>query len=158
MNFLPRTLLCSLLLGARALVALPAAEIQTAQLYLSGHGPHDAVPWEFSVTGGRRAGEWTTIPVPSNWELQGFGTYNYGDEPVPKADEHGLYRLHFTVPENWKNRLIRLVFEGVMTDATVKVNGKSAGPVHQGGFYRFRHDVTTLVKPDKWGDLVPFAR
>ena len=126
---------------------LRAAEPVTEQHFLSGHGPNDAVPWEFSVTGGRRAGEWTTIPVPSNWEQHGFGTYNYGEEPVTKADEHGLYRLHFTVPESWKGRLIRLVFEGVMTDATVKVNGKPAGPIHQGAFYRFRHDITPLLKP-----------
>ena len=41
---------------------------------------------------------------------------------------------------------MRLVFEGVMTDATVKLNGSLAGPVHQGGFYRFRYDVTPLLK------------
>jgi Glycosyl hydrolases family 2, TIM barrel domain/Glycosyl hydrolases family 2/Beta galactosidase small chain len=34
-----------------------------------------------------------------------------------------------------------------MTDAAVKINGKSAGPVHQGAFYRFRHDITDLLKP-----------
>src|SRR5436190_776778 len=127
--------------------ALPAAEIQTETRYLSGHGPNDAVPWEFEVTGGRRAGEWTTIPVPSNWEQQGFGSYNYGQESVPKANEHGLYRTRFTVPDSWKTRRIRLVFEGAMTDTSVKVNGHTAGPVHQGGFYRFSHDITSLLKP-----------
>ncbi|MES2661567.1 MAG: glycoside hydrolase family 2 TIM barrel-domain containing protein [Verrucomicrobiota bacterium] len=124
----------------------PAAAVETEVRYLSGHGPKDAVPWEFSVTKGRRAGEWTTIPVPSNWEQHGFGSYNYGDSPGGKADEHGLYRLRFTVPDAWKDRRIRIVFDGVMTDAAVKVNGKPAGPVHQGGFYRFRHDITGLLK------------
>lgn len=123
-----------------------AAEPQTERQYLSGRGPKDAVPWEFSVTAGRRAGEQTTIPVPSNWELQGFGTYNYGQEPTPKASEHGHYRLHFTAPEAWKGRRIHLVFEGVMTDAAVSVNGRSAGPTHQGAFYRFDYDVSSLVK------------
>ena len=148
MRFTPTAFRC--LVVACGLVAasltLPAAEIQTERQYLSGHGPKDAVPWEFSVTAGRRAGEPATIPVPSNWELHGFGTYNYGQEPVAKADEHGLYRLRFAVPESWKGRRIRLVFEGVMTDATVKVNGRLAGPIHQGGFYRFHYDVTSLVK------------
>ena len=124
----------------------PGAAPQTERRYLSGHGPRDAVPWEFSVTGGRRAGERASIPVPSNWELQGFGSYNYGQEPTPKADEHGLYRVHFSAPDAWKGRRIRLVFEGVMTDATVKVNGRSAGPTHQGAFYRFKYDVTALVR------------
>ena len=127
-------------------VPVSAGEGQTEQRYLSGHGPKDAVPWEFSVTGGRRAGESTTIPVPSNWEQQGFGTYNYGQEPVTKAAEHGLYRTRFTVPGAWKGRRIRLVFEGVMTDMSVKVNGTCAGPIHQGGFYRFSYDISKLVK------------
>src|SRR5690349_2210983 len=116
------------LLASAALVR--AAEPQTEIRFLSGHGPKDAVPWDFSVTGGRRAGEQTTIPVPSNWELQGFGTYNYGQD-AGKSDEHGRYRTRFAVPADWKGRRIGLVFEGVMTDATVTVNGKSAGPVHQ---------------------------
>ncbi len=124
-----------------------AAEPRTERHYLSGHGPEDAVPWEFSVTGGRRAGEAAKIPVPSHWELHGFGTYNYGQEQ-DKGDEHGRYRTSFRVPADWQDRRIWLVFDGVMTDADVKVNGRSAGPVHQGGFTRFRYDVTGLLKPD----------
>jgi hypothetical protein len=38
-----------------------------------------------------------------------------------------------------------MVFEGVKTDAEVTLNGKSAGPKHQGGFYRFQYDVTDLL-------------
>ena len=132
-------------LGLLAIGILPAMAQETELRYLSGHGPKDAVPWEFSVTKGRRAGEWTTIQVPSNWEQQGFGTYNYGESPSAKADEHGLYRLRFSVPSEWKGKRVRLVFDGVMTDAAVKVNGKSAGPIHQGAFYRFRHDITGLL-------------
>jgi len=137
----------TLILGVLAAGIFPVKALETELRYLSGHGPKDAVPWEFSVTKGRRAGEWTTIPVPSNWEQQGFGTYNYGESPGAKADEHGLYRLRFSVPDEWKGRRVRLVFDGVMTDAAVKVNGKSAGAVHQGAFYRFRYDITELLKP-----------
>ncbi len=126
---------------------LPAAAPQTERQYLSGRGPADAVPWEFTVTGGRRAGEKATIPVPSHWELQGFGTYHYGQEQN-KSDELGLYRVDFKIPAAWAGRRIRLGFDGVMTDAAVKVNGQSAGPVHQGGFNQFRHDITSLVQFD----------
>ena len=51
---------------------------QTETMYLSGTGSDNTVDWEFFVTDGRKSGEWTTIPVPSNWEQFGFGTYNYG--------------------------------------------------------------------------------
>lgn len=118
---------------------------RTERRYLSGHGPADAVPWDFQVTGGRRAGEKTTIPVPSQWEQHGFGTYNYGQDDN-RSSEHGLYRTRFHLPSEWKGRRINLVFDGSMTDTDVTLNGRKAGPVHQGGFTRFRYDVTALVK------------
>ncbi|MDP5280231.1 glycoside hydrolase family 2 TIM barrel-domain containing protein [Sphingomonas sp. DG1-23] len=120
---------------------------ETERIYLSGKGPKDARPWGFTVTGGRRAGEKTTIPVPSNWEQHGFGTYSYGDQGSGRSDERGFYTLRFTPPAGLKGKRVRLVFEGVMTDAAVKVNGIAAGPVHQGGFYRFKYDVTAMLKP-----------
>ncbi|TWI69492.1 beta galactosidase small subunit [Pseudoduganella lurida] len=130
-----------------ALAATPVTE----QRYLSGTGPKTAVPWEFKVSDGRRAGAWTTIPVPSNWELQGFGGYDYG-EGDKLHNETGQYRLTFAVPQSWQGRSIRLVFEGVMTEATVRVNGVQAGAPHIGGFYRFSYDVTKLVKPGASAD------
>ena len=36
-----------------------------------------------------------------------------------------------------------------MTDTKVFINGKPAGEMHQGGFYRFSYDITDLLKPDK---------
>ena len=105
----------------------PAAE--TELRYLSGHGPKEAGAWEFSVTKGRRTGEWTTIPVPSNWEQHGFGTYNDGESPSAKADVHGLYRLRFSVPSEWNGKRVRLVFDGVMTDATVSAQRPGAASI-----------------------------
>lgn len=138
-----------LFLATAVAVATPlaAAEPVTERHYLSGRGPADAVPWAFTVTGGRRAGEQSTIPVPSHWELHGFGTYHYGQEPH-KSAERGLYRTTFRLPATWAGRRVRLVFAGAMTDTAVKVNGRSAGPVHQGGFTQFRYDITPLVRSD----------
>jgi len=78
------------------------------------------------VSDGRRKGEWTTIPVPSNWELHGFGTYTYGQEKN-KAVEEGRYRHRFDVPAAWKDRRVFLIFEGSMTDTEIAVNGRAAG-------------------------------
>src|SRR3979411_2906040 len=92
-----RTMLAAFVVIVAAAGRATAADApQTVRLYLSGHGPKDAVPWEFTVTGGRRAGEQTVIPVPSNWEQHGFGTYSYGEQAASRANEHGLYRLRFT--------------------------------------------------------------
>jgi hypothetical protein len=84
--------------------------------------------------------------VPSNWELQGFGTYNYGHDK-DKGSEQGRYRRTFTVPQGWSEKRVFIVFDGVMTDTEVFVNGKSAGLKHQGGFYRFTYEITDLIKP-----------
>ncbi|NIG55343.1 glycoside hydrolase family 2 TIM barrel-domain containing protein [Chitinophaga sp. Cy-1792] len=132
------------------LLLLPAMAQQTTKVYLSGTGPDHAVNWQFYCTAGMNAGKWTTIPVPSCWELQGFGKYNYGfAKDSVRGKESGLYKYTFDVPAQWKNKAVNLVFEGVMTDATVKINGRSAGAVHQGAFYAFRYDITALLKYGK---------
>ncbi|HEV8136828.1 MAG TPA: hypothetical protein VGP85_19275, partial [Pyrinomonadaceae bacterium] len=53
-----------------------AAQIKNSSTeirYLSGTGKDDGVLWDFFCTEGRKSGTWTKIPVPSNWELKGFG-------------------------------------------------------------------------------------
>ncbi|HEX8339384.1 MAG TPA: glycoside hydrolase family 2 TIM barrel-domain containing protein, partial [Tepidisphaeraceae bacterium] len=97
-------------------------------------------------TAGKKSGQWTTIPVPSNWELHGFGTLSYYGDPKDRPAEEGIYRHRFAVPEAWQGQTVYLVFEGVMTDTRAEINGKPAGPAHQGGFYRFKYDVTPLLR------------
>ncbi len=113
--------------------------------YLSGTDKDNTVQWDFYCTEGRNSGKWTKIAVPSNWELQGFGTYNYGHDKV-KGAEQGLYKTEF-VSGDWKGKKVFIVFEASMTDTKVMINGKEAGPVHQGGFYRFKYEITGLLKP-----------
>ncbi len=113
--------------------------------YLSGRDSDNSIEWDFMVTGGRKANEWSKIQVPSNWELKGFGTYNYGHDEN-KADEKGLYKFNFKAPDNWKDKRVFIVFEGAMTDTEVKINGQLAGPVHQGGFYQFEYEITNILK------------
>jgi len=120
---------------------------ETQKLYLSGTGSDHTVNWQFYCTAGRNSGKWTTIAVPSNWELQGFGKYNYGlDKDSTKGREQGQYKYEFNVPASWKGKNIQIVFEGSMTDTRVKINGESAGPMHQGSFYCFKYDITKLLK------------
>ncbi|MEJ5963119.1 glycoside hydrolase family 2 protein [Pedobacter immunditicola] len=120
---------------------------QTDKLYLSGTGNDDTVKWDFFSTAGMNSGKWSSIAVPSNWELQGFGQYNYGFTPDSlRGKEQGLYKYVFQVPANWKEKHINIVFEGSMTDTEVKINGQLAGPIHQGSFYVFRYPVHQLLK------------
>lgn len=122
---------------------------QTEIQYLSGTGSNDTKQWQFFCTDGMNSNKWTTIAVPSCWELQGFGKYNYGfAKDSARGKEKGLYKHEFTVPSSWKNKVVNIVFEGVMTDAEVRVNGQSAGAIHQGAFYSFKYDITKLLKYD----------
>ncbi|WP_340114685.1 glycoside hydrolase family 2 protein [Maribellus mangrovi] len=133
-----------------ALFAGTISAQQTQKIYLSGTGSDNTVDWEFFCTGGRNSGEWTTIPVPSNWELQGFGKYNYGHaKDEERGKESGLYKYEFEVPAAWKGKQVEIVFDGSMTDTEVKINGKLAGPIHQGAYYRFRYNITPQLKFDK---------
>ena len=131
------------------LLPVVAISQQTEKVYLSGTGPDDAKQWQFFCTGGMNVNRWTTIAVPSCWEQQGFGKYNYGfDKDSVKGKEQGLYKYEFAASPSWKNKTINLIFEGVMTDAEVKINGKSAGAIHQGAFYAFKYDITSLLRYD----------
>ncbi|TSJ38842.1 glycoside hydrolase family 2 [Mucilaginibacter corticis] len=112
--------------------------------YLSGTDKDHTVQWDFFCTDGRLSGKWTKIAVPSCWELQGFGGYNYGGDKN-KFHESGQYKHEFTVGP-WTGKRVFIVFEGSMTDTKVMINGKQAGPIHQGSFYRFKYDITDLVK------------
>lgn len=132
-------------------VTMWSQNVQTQRIYLSGHGCDDMVPWDFFCTAGANSGHWTTIGVPSCWELQGFGTYQYGmrfygkENPEGIANEEGKYRYEFTLPKEWEGRQIELVFEAAMTDCVAYINGRKAGNVHQGGFSPFRLDVSDRI-------------
>lgn len=137
-----KNLLLLLLLTFTCLNAFCQATITK---YLSGTDKDHTKQWDFYCTAGRKSGVWTKIAIPSNWELQGFGSYNYGHDKI-KSDEQGIYKYEF-FSGDWKNKKVFIVFEGAMTDTRVMINGQQAGPVHQGGFYRFKYDITSLLKP-----------
>ena len=146
-----RTFLLAVL-GLMALAVQAQQAVETQRQYLSGHGCDDMVQWDFQCSDGRNSGKWTKIGVPSCWELQGFGTYQYGMRfygkatPEGIADEKGLYKHEFTLPQQWQGRQIQLVFEAAFTEIRVQINGRKAGNgTYQGGFTRHTIDVSDRV-------------
>ncbi len=126
--------------------------VETQRQYLSGHGCDDMVQWDFLCSDGRNSGKWMKIGVPSCWELQGFGTYQYGMRfygkatPEGIADEKGKYKTEFMLPQEWAGRQIQLVFEAAFTEIHVEINGRKAGNgTYQGGFTRHTIDVSDRV-------------
>jgi hypothetical protein len=142
--FLILIVFCSLFLHAQ----------ETETLYLSGKGLGDTKTWQFYCSDGMNSKKWSKIEVPSQWELQGFGEYCYGRWYVDKNIKHppmetGIYRTTFQIPPSWKGKQIAIVFDGVMTDTEVLINGKSAGEIHQGGFNQFSYNITDKIKQGK---------
>ena len=117
---------------------------ETQYQYLSGTDKDHTVTWDFLINTGMKSGTWSKIQVPSNWEQQGFGTYNYYRD-TKNPNEQGKYKYHFSVPASNSGKNVFIVFEASMTETDVQINGQPAGPVHQGGFYRFKYDITKLL-------------
>lgn len=119
--------------------------IAQRKVFLSGEDAATAVDWDFMVSSGRNSGFWTTIPVPSNWQMEGFGRYLYGmDKMEDRVAEVGRYRHEFEFATAPGKRYF-LVFQGSMTDTKVKLNGKHVG-FHQGGFVEFKFEITESIQ------------
>ena len=104
--------------------------------------PIDFYKPEFDVS------SWKDIPVPSNWEMQGYGTPIYTNITYPfkrdaprvtdTPDDHswtaygqrdpvGSYRREFTIPDSWSGRETYLLFHGVNSAFYVWINGQKVG-------------------------------
>ena len=122
------------------IVALSLQVNAQRKVYLSGEDASTAVNWEFKLDKGRNSGFWTTIPVPSNWEMEGFGYYHYGmDKVEDRLSGIADYRHAFDF-EKAPNKRYFITFKGSMTDTKVKLNGKEVG-LHQGGHTEFKFEV-----------------
>jgi beta-galactosidase len=117
--------------------------------------------WKFHHTGnpsGKPAGfeapafddsAWKEIPVPSNWQMHGYGvplypniTYpfarnpptvmgeppqHFTNFPIENRNQVGSYRHKFTLPEGWENRRTRIVFGAVDSAFYLWINGRKVG-------------------------------
>jgi len=84
--------------------------------------------------------DWEDRPVPSSWDLykdKNGKDYRFYDGKV-------WYRYKFKIPQNWKQRYIKLNFLGVNYRAKIWLNGKFAG-IHEGGNTPFSLDVSNLL-------------
>ena len=99
--------------------------------------------------------KWGTIPVPANWEVEGFGHPIYLDERYPfttkwpDAPEDynpvGTYRHIFEIPETWLPDDIILHFAGVKSAMYLYLNGQFVG-YSQGSKTPAEFNVTPYMK------------
>ncbi|HEX7432787.1 MAG TPA: glycoside hydrolase family 2 TIM barrel-domain containing protein [Anaerolineaceae bacterium] len=100
---------------------------------------------------------WDTIPVPSNWQMLGYGRPNYTnvaypypvDPPfVPQENPVGLYYRTFDLPVTWEGRRVFINFDGVDSAFYVWINGQKVG-YSQGSHLPSEFDLTSAVRPGK---------
>ncbi len=101
------------------------------------------------------AGKWDEIPVPSNWQMLGYGIpiYTNVTYPFPKNppyidhsyDPVGSYLRTFRVPAEWKGRRILIHFDGVESAFYIWVNGKKVG-FSEGSRTPAEFDLTPYLK------------
>ena len=125
--------------------------------------PLDFYKEDYDVSG------WDKIPVPSNWEMQGYdypiynnveyphantppfinarkgfndGGKNYGINPV------GSYVRFFDLPQGWETRRTFIHFGGIYSAAFVYLNGQYVG-YSQGSNNVAEFDLTSYLRPGK---------
>ncbi len=129
--------------------------------------PVDFYKPEYSVA------DWDDIPVPSNWELLGYGIpiyvnhqYEFADHKAPVSKEIqfidnlypanpgqvptdynpvGSYRRTFTVPESWDGRRVFIQFGAVKSAFYIWINGEKVG-YSQGSKTPAEWDITDYLK------------
>jgi beta-galactosidase len=118
--------------------------------------PADFYKLDYDVSG------WDAIPVPSNWEMHGYGIpiysnirYPFGDpgknweaDPphIPHDDNPvGSYRTTFTVPDSWSGRQVFIHFDGVESAFYLWINGRKVG-YSQGSRTLAEFDITDYLR------------
>lgn len=110
--------------------------------------------------------EWSDIPVPSCWEMLGYGTPIYTNITYPfknnppfiqpqkgytnevEVNPVGSYRRNFEIPQNWDGNEIFVHFDGVYSGFFIWVNGKKVG-YSQGANNVSEFNITNFVKSGK---------
>lgn len=124
--------------------------------------PADFYKPEFDVS------SWPSIPVPSNWQIHGFGVplytnvaYPFKKDPprvmstppgfftnFPEAQRNpvGSYRRSFTLPPAWKGRHTFIAFNGVDSAFFLWINGHKVG-YSQDSRTTAEFDISAFVQP-----------
>jgi beta-galactosidase len=99
---------------------------------------------------------WDDIHVPSNWQMEGYGTPIYLNSPYPFEKnppfiQHdynpvGSYRTEFEIPDTWRGRQVFLHFDGVESAFYLWVNGQKVG-YSQGSRTPAEFNITNYLEP-----------
>ncbi|TXT67127.1 MAG: Beta-galactosidase [Promethearchaeota archaeon] len=101
---------------------------------------------------------WDQIPVPSNWQMKGYGIpiytnikypYSIDTKNIPRIDHEynpvGSYRTIFDIPQRWQDQEIFIHFAGVKSAFYLWINGEKVG-YSQGSMTPAEFNITSYLK------------
>ncbi len=134
-------LVASLLLSVYPTVARETITLQTGWKFAKGN-PVNAEQVTFDDS------KWQGVNVPHDWAISGpviaEGDGNTGK--LPWRDE-AWYRRDLEIKSSWAGKTIYLVFDGIMSNPEVFVNGKPSGSWDY-GYNSFYLDITEFIRFD----------
>ncbi len=100
--------------------------------------------------------KWDEIPVPSNWQMHGYGRPIYLNMRYPFTvnppyiphdyNPVGSYRTEFSIPGAWNDRQVFLHFDGIKSASYFWLNGQSIG-YSQDSMLPAEFNITKYLKP-----------
>ena len=110
--------------------------------------------------------DWDEIPVPSCWQLHGYGSPKYinigysflerGEEQKPPFTSEkngvGIYKRSFKIPEGFSDKRTVLRIGAVSSSASVYINGVYVG-YSTNSKTAAEFDITDFIKPCEENDL-----
>lgn len=110
--------------------------------------------------------KWGTMPIPGNWELNGYGDPMYvnigypwrghfqnNPPEVPTEQNHvGTYRRSFSIPPDWKGKQVVMHLGSVTAAVYVYVNGKFVG-YSEDSKLEPEFDITPYITPGKDNEI-----
>jgi len=101
---------------------------------------------------------WSSIKVPGNWEMQGYGDPMFRNVSQPfrstppriphEYNPVGSYRTNFTLPPDWKGKEVFLRMDGSSSATFVWVNGAEVG-YNQGANEPAEYNLTPFLRAGK---------
>lgn len=121
--------------------------------FLYANTPED-IPYGFYEPNAKVT-KWSTINVPSNWEMEGWSDPLFRNVPLPfkanppfvphEYNPTGAYRTTFTIPADWQGEEVFLRFEKVASASFLWVNGQEVG-YNEGAQEPSEYDITPYLK------------